>query len=143
MEKKKLSLFAQQMKIKRLELPDGPVVMDKIIEKSDFEVFSLESVSYLSQITGFPVSQKLINAEVPVLESKTFKTSEELLSVHEENLCKIQKMSKEEVESSLQEINSLVNPSTIEVLRRRGQKKLKNMQKTEKPSTADLSESDL
>ena len=93
MEKKKLSLFAQQMKIKRLELPDGPVVMDKIIEKSDFEVFSLESVSYLSQITGFPVSQKLINAEVPVLESKTFKTSEELLSVHEENLCKIQKFS--------------------------------------------------
>lgn len=120
---KKKSLFAQQMSGKREQPKSGPVMSDTIVEKSAKELELLEKNTYFVAEFGFPQAKKIEPVLITEISQLPSTFSKEMQSIHMENLKKIGEMSESEIKSALDEINGLVSPSTLEVLRRRGQKK--------------------
>ena len=123
---RKPSLFSQQMNLKpKLTDPSGPVIQG-IREKSLTELEQLEKDS----LAPIPPAQipEIFHSPPPDL-SKNLPPIQEDPKIHEENLKKLNLMSKAELQDSLKEIQSTLNPSTVEFLRKRGEAKQKKQQK--------------
>ena len=138
-QKKKPSLFAQQMQLKRSVPNSGPVLSDSIKEKSQIEVETLESSIYSSSPSEFPEIPQLTLSPAPPT-SLSASQPQEILSIHHENLKKISEMSPQDIQSSLEEIESLIDPSTLEILRNRGKQRLKSMNTETITVVKDISE---
>ena len=146
---KKQSLFAQQMKLNRTEAKSGPVFDDIIKEKTKEEIEILENSSFITSDKGFPEAIGLFSQITPIENPESADISQEMSMIHQENLKKLSKMTESEVKQSLQEIESLIDPSAIEILRKRGRNKLKasiielTSNKQEKNDIKDIKEEEI
>lgn len=122
----KSSLFAQRMKIKKLEVQSGPVLKDRVQEKSQDEVKILESIAYTVPEIVYPDIQTISSDPVPLKNTLSSQLAHELTVIHQENLEKISEMTKDQIQTSLQEIESFISPSMIQKLKSRGYSKLKS-----------------
>lgn len=125
---KKPSLFAQRMGLKHKEIISGQVMASSIIEKSIDELQKLENLNVQYQKSGFPEAMKLEESFESVIPRVLIK-NKELEEIQKNNLQKILEMSQEEIKEAMDEIESLVDPRMMEVLQKRGKRKINNFQR--------------
>ncbi|CAG9328074.1 unnamed protein product [Blepharisma stoltei] len=120
---KKPSLFAMKMGLQPQPLPTTEILASSIKEKDPNELKYLESLHTDFPQNGFPEAFQLEeNFEAPI--PKVSIKNSELESISQNNFQKVKEMSSSELKEAMDEINSLVDPKMIEVLRKRGHKKL-------------------
>lgn len=133
---KKQSLFARKMGLVRKEDDqDSGAIITSIREKNSEEMHRLNR-EYDIPSTGFPNTFKLEEEEIKISNEEigmNIKTDSEELAIHQENLQKIQSMSKEEIEQNIKEIYDTIDPKMISVLQAKGQRKTA-LQKPKPPS---------
>jgi hypothetical protein len=123
---KKQSLFARKMGLVRKEDDQDSGAIITSIREKDSEEMNRLSREYEIPLNGFPNTFKLEEEEIKVANEEigmTLQTDSEELAIHQENLQKIQSMSKEEIEQNIKEIYDTIDPKMISMLQAKAQRR--------------------
>ncbi|OMJ90203.1 hypothetical protein SteCoe_7500 [Stentor coeruleus] len=139
----KRSLFAQQKNLKpNSNITNQDSIISSIREKTS------EEIKYLEKNTEFitmsePEIQKLPASVLSLKEEKKIEFTDEMQTIHQENLKKISEMSEKDIKDSLKEIEGMIDSNALQILRNRGAKKLKTSGCNIKIDSSDINEQSL
>ena len=136
------SLFARERGIGRVERKAGPVMNLEIREKTPQELSICHTASSINSAqTGFPEPIQLIAPLQPTESAKIDINLQEISEIDRENHQKIKEMTSEEIKTAKSEIESLLTPSQIAFLRKRGADKVNSKSKNRHMDTEVTPES--
>lgn len=136
----KRSLFAQQKNLKPSSfIAHQDSVVSDIREKTSEEIKELEKNTENITTPELEIA-KLPASVLSLKEERKIDFTDEMQTIHQENLKKISEMSEKEVKDSLKEIEGMIDPKALQILRNRGAKKLKTPGCNIKIDSSDINE---